>query len=199
MANCECNASIFEESDLINISEIFGQPMQMLYNYKIKCEQDRTENLKDRFDARIGMIKKMMNFSIQCSAQKNKIEVHRDDYEKDDENHDILESCPWQIVYVEKDNYYLHKLARIMPYLLAHARSKIRNVMLRLENSFKCEVIRCHTDSMLINKTITASEIKKIDKKFKLMCKQKFIDLIRCENNTKVMGEFKLKFEHKTI
>ena len=86
-----------------------------------------------------------------------------------------------------------------MPYLLAHARSKIRDVMLRLENSFKCEVIKCHTDSLLINKTITESEILKIDKKFKLMGNQKFIDLIRCKNNSKVMGEFKLEFEHKTI
>ena len=86
-----------------------------------------------------------------------------------------------------------------MPYLLAHARSKIRDVMLRLKNSFKCEVIRCHTDSMLINKTITESEIIRIDKKFKLMNNQKFIDLIRCKYNTKVMGEFNLEFEHKTI
>ena len=56
---------------MISVSEIFKKPMEMLYNYKIKCVQDRTENLKNRFEARIDMIKKMMDFTIQCCAQKN--------------------------------------------------------------------------------------------------------------------------------
>ena len=86
-----------------------------------------------------------------------------------------------------------------MPYLLAHARSKIRDVMLRLVVSFEYEVIRCHSDSMLINKTITESEILRIDKNYLLMGNQKFIDLIKCKDKNKVIGEFKLEFEHKII
>ena len=69
-----------------------------------------------------------------------------------------------------------------MPYLLAHARSKIRDVMLRLEVSFECEVIICQTDSMLVNKTITEGEILEIDKNYLLTGNQKFINLIKCKD-----------------
>ena len=113
ITDCEYNSLIYDDLDLINVSEIFGGPMQMLYDYKMKCEQDKTE----RFKERIAIIKKLSNYVIQCCAQKNKIRVSIDDYDRDEDNHELSGSNPEYIKNVDKNDYFMRNLARIIPFI----------------------------------------------------------------------------------
>ena len=196
ITDCEYNSIIYNDDDLIQVSEIFAEPMQKLYDFKVKCENDKT----DRTDERKMIIKNLMNYLIQCFGQKKKETVPFDEYDNENDDYILLEHNPEYITYINKDNFFVNNLARAIPFLLAHARSKIRICIINLQNTFDCDIIKCHTDSLLINKTITCDEIVDVDENYCIIDDQKFIDLLQSGNNyEKKIGNLKIEFLNKTI
>ena len=60
------NCYLYDESKLVNVAELFKKPLMDLYEYKNNCTNKEQEII----------IKNVMNFTIQCMAEKKTDNEH---------------------------------------------------------------------------------------------------------------------------
>ena len=137
-----------------------------------------------------------MNFTIQCMADKNKQTMNIDDYDDDGDDLVFIHSNPEFEEYVDRNSYYKHNMARIMQFMLSQALSIIRSQIIKIQNKFKWEIVHCHTDGFIVNKTFKTTDI---EPNYVIKNKQKFIELFDGSVNKKQIGQLKLEYKNKNI